>query len=68
MIWAIKPRLITEYPQDTIWQQSIIYEIFRRFWHKFFYHRKRMEYLDLAKELIVNFETGIKSFIDGLKK
>ena len=64
----IKPRLITEYPQDTIWEQNIIYEMFRRMWHKMFYHHKRMEYLDVGKELIVNFETGIKNFIETLRK
>jgi len=64
----LKPRLITEYPQDTIWEQNIIYEMFRRMWHKMFYHHKRMEYLDMGKELIVNFETGIKNFIETLRK
>ncbi len=63
----IRPRLITEYPQDTVWQQSLIYEIFRRFWHKRFYHRKRMEYLNLSKELIVTFEKSVKNYIDELK-
>jgi len=58
----IKPNLITEYPQDTLWQQNIIYEIFRRFWHKYFYHKKRMEYLNFGKELIVTFEKRIKVF------
>ena len=64
---VIKPRLITEYPQDTIWQQSIIYEMFRRFWHKRFYHHKRMEYLNLSKELIVTFERAVKNYMDDLK-
>src|SRR3989338_6713629 len=40
---TIKPRLITEYPQDTLWQQSIFYEAMRRMWHKSFYHNKRMQ-------------------------
>lgn len=63
----IKPRLVTEYPQDTIWQQNILYEMLRRFWHRIFYHRKRMEYLDLGKELVVNFENSIKHFMDTLR-
>lgn len=63
----IKPRLITEYPQDTIWQQSIVYEMLRRFWHRMFYHHKRMEYLSLGKELLVNFEGSIKHFAESLK-
>jgi hypothetical protein len=63
----IKPRLITEYPQDTIWQQSIFYEMLRRFWDSRFYHHKRMEYLNMGKEMIVSFETTIKKYIDELK-
>mgnify|MGYP001573536592 CR=1 FL=1 len=63
----MKPRLLTEYPQDTIWQQSIVYEMLRRFWHKAFYHHKRMEFLNYGKELLVNFETSIKNYIETLK-
>jgi hypothetical protein len=63
----IRPRLITEYPQDTIWQQNIIYEMLRRFWHRMFYHHKRMEFLAMGKELVINFERSIKSFTETLK-
>src|SRR3989344_2597183 len=63
----LKPRLITEYPQDTVWQQNIIYEMFRRFWHVKFYHRKRMEYLNFGKELLVSFETEIKKYLEELR-
>ncbi len=64
----IRPRLITEYPQDTVWQQSIIYEMLRRFWHTRFYHRKRMEYINYGKETIVSFESGLKDFGEKLKE
>lgn len=64
----IKPRLITEYPQDTMFQQSIFYEILRRFWHKFFYHHKRMEYLNFGKELVTTFESAIKHFGETLRE
>jgi len=64
----IKPRLITEYPQDTIWQQNIIYEMLRRFWHRMFYHHKRMEYLNMGKEMTVNFEGSIKHFMEMIKE
>jgi hypothetical protein len=63
----IRSRLITEYPQDTIWQQNIIYEMFRRFWHRMFYHHKRMEFLAMGKELVINFERAIKAFTETLK-
>lgn len=64
----LKPRLITEYPQDTIWQNSIIYEMLRRFWHKYYYHKKRMEFLSYAKELLTTFESSIKHFGETLRE
>ncbi|MFC2143632.1 hypothetical protein ACFLQN_04510 [Candidatus Aenigmatarchaeota archaeon] len=64
----IQPRLITEYPQDTVWQQNILYEMVRRFWHKAFYHNKRMQYLNYAKELIVGFERSVKEFAESLRE
>jgi len=64
----IKPRLITEYPQDTVFQQSIFYEMSRRFWHKFFYHHKRMEYLNFGKEIITSFESALKHFGETLRE
>jgi hypothetical protein len=63
----MRPRLITEYPQDTIWQQNIVYEMLRRFWHRMFYHHKRMEFLAFGKEIMINFERSTKSFMETLK-
>ena len=53
--------LVTEYPQDTFWQRSLLYEILRMFWHRSFYEKQREEYLKEGKRLIA-------SFIDELKK
>ncbi len=64
----LKPRLITEYPQDTIWQQNIIYEMFRRLWHNMFYQNQRMEYLNLGKELLTSMESSIKHFGETLRE
>lgn len=64
---TIKPRLLTEYPQDTVWQQSIVYEMMRRMWHKAFYHHKRMEFLLMAKDLLVNFEGSLKQYSEVLR-
>ena len=49
-------------------QQNLMYEMVRRMWHRVFYQRKRMEYLDLGKELIMNFERGLKDFGEELRK
>lgn len=62
----IKPNMITEYPQDTIWQRNILYEMVRKFYHKFFYQKKRMEFLNFGKELVVSFESGIKHYAESL--
>ena len=63
----LKPRLITEYPQDTIWQQNIMYEMFRRFWHNMFYQQQRMQYLNLGKELLTSMESSVKHFGETLR-
>ncbi len=65
---TLKPRIITEYPQDTVWQQSIFYEMTRRFWHRAFYHKKRMEYLYYSKDLLVEFERSLKGFGEEIRK
>ena len=65
---TIRPRLITEYPQDTIWQQSIVYEMLRRTWHRIFYQQKRVEYLNTGKELLINFENALKRAAEQLRE
>ncbi len=59
-------RLITEYPQDTLWQKSFPYEFLRRFWHRLFYHHKRMEYINMGKEIVVRFEQSLKQFGEAM--
>ena len=61
-----RPALITEYPQDTFWQQSIFYEMLRRLWHVIFYRRRRNEYYMLARELSEQFDREIKAFLEKL--
>jgi len=64
---TIKPALITEYPQDTLIQQSIFYEMARLFWHQVFYHKKRMEFMKLGRELVDNFNKELKRFGEELR-
>ena len=64
---VLKPRFVTEYPQDTIIQQSIIYEMVRRFWHTVFYHRKRMEWFEEARHLSIQYQTKIKQYFEELR-
>lgn len=58
---SVEGALRTEYPQDTIWEKSLLYEFLRMFWHTFFYTRKRDEYIREGRRII-------SLFIDNLKK
>ena len=62
-----RPVLITEYPQDTMWQQNVLYEIFRRLWHTIFYSKKRDEFYNMGKNMSERFERDLKDFIEELK-
>ncbi|MEM7826144.1 MAG: hypothetical protein QW451_00750 [Candidatus Aenigmatarchaeota archaeon] len=63
-----EPRLRTEYPQDTIWQRSLLYELFRTLWHKLIYQSTRMRYLQECRELSQRFMEEVKSFLNLLPK
>jgi len=65
---SIDAALITEYPQDTLLQQSIFYEMGRRFWHAVVYHKKRMEYIEMGRRIIRKFEEEIKKFLEELRE
>lgn len=64
----IKPRFVTEYPQDTLIQQSIFYEMARRFWHNTFYQKQRLKWFDEGKQLSAKFETELKKYMDELRQ
>ena len=56
----------TEYPQDTVWERSIFYEIGRVFWHKVFYHEKRADYQNECRDIMSLFINELKSFFNLL--
>ncbi|MEM5798303.1 MAG: hypothetical protein QW703_00515 [Candidatus Aenigmatarchaeota archaeon] len=64
---SIKPILRTEYPQDTVWQRSIIYEMLRTLWHRIFYYRKREQYSEECRRGTTLFQQKIKEYFDSLK-
>lgn len=53
--------LRTEYPQDTVWERSLLYEIMRMVWHRTFYTQKREQWIHEGRRLIA-------TFLDELKK
>lgn len=59
-IVTINGTLRTEYPQDTIWQRSLLYETLRMFWHTMFYTSKRAKYLIEGRHLVVMFADDLK--------
>jgi len=60
--------LRTEYPQDTIWQRSLIYEMFRTFVHKVLYQEQRKRYKEECVSLINQLQAEIKEFLNILPK
>ena len=59
--------LRSEYPQDTLWQRSLFYEMMRTFWHRVFYHKKREEYAEECRHSTILFMNKMKEFCNTLK-
>jgi 6-phosphogluconate dehydrogenase len=53
--------LRTEYPQDTYWQRSLLYEILSMFWHTTFYNSQRVEYIKEGRRLLSLFCNQVKA-------
>jgi hypothetical protein len=62
----IEGRLRTEYPQDTIWQRSFFYELFRVFYHRVIYEEKRNQFKVQCKDWIYKIQDELKSFLNIL--
>ncbi len=63
----IYPNFQTQYPQDTMWQQSMIYNILLVLWHRVFYASVRDKYLREARNLMDKFMDEIKKYSEELK-
>jgi len=64
----IEGRLRTEYPQDTLWQRSLFYEMFRVFYHKVIYEETRRRYKDQCRDWCMKFQEELKAFLNILPK
>ena len=62
----LRGELLTEYPQDTWWERSMVYEIIRTLWHRIFYRQKRWEYREVCKEAMMTFHNRVKEFFNLL--
>ena len=63
----IKPRFITEYPQDNVFQQSIIYEVMRRLWDTIFYTKQREEWKIESRAILSEFLDKLKKYMAELR-
>ncbi len=64
----IKVALRTEYPQDKLWQKTMIYEFSRVFWHNIFYENTRQEYTERGRVLVNDFVNKLIQYFEGIKK
>ena len=62
----IEGLLRTEYPQETLWQRSLLYEMFRMFYHRVIYESTRARYKEKCKSLIYKFQDELKKFLNIL--
>ncbi len=53
--------LRTEYPQDTVWERSLLYEFMRMIWHTSFYKSKRDQYFEEGRRLLSTMVNDLKS-------
>lgn len=64
----MRPLLRTEYPQDTLWQKTIFYEMMRVFWHRGFYHNKRREYIIEGRRLLAMLQDQLEEYFRDLRE
>lgn len=58
---TVSSALRTEYPQDTYWQKSLLYEFLRMAWHTLFYSSTRDGYMREGRRLVSLFTDNLKS-------
>ena len=57
---VVEGAMRTEYPQDTVWERSLLYEFLRMTWHRLFYGSKRDQMLRDGRKLIGVFLEDLK--------
>jgi hypothetical protein len=58
----------TDYPQDTVWEKSLLYEIFRVFYHKVFYVSQIQKFKETCRDMMLTLQNEIKAFLNILPK
>ncbi|MBI2084503.1 MAG: hypothetical protein HYT70_02730 [Candidatus Aenigmarchaeota archaeon] len=63
---SFEGKIRTEYPQDTVWQRSLLYEMFRTMYHKLIYQGIRKKYVEECRGLLLQFGDELKQFFNLL--
>jgi hypothetical protein len=66
--FVLEGMIRTEYPQDTLWERSFFYEMFRTFYHKIFYKEKRYQYIVECRDAMLLIQNEMKEFFNLLTK
>jgi hypothetical protein len=66
--FVIEGMIRTEYPQDTLWERSFVYEMFRTFYHRMFYDEQRQRWIQECRDSILQIQTELKEFFNLLVK
>jgi hypothetical protein len=65
---TIRGAIRAEYPQDTIWQKSIVYEFFRVLYHKLIYIKLWEKYMEDCRDMMNLFVNEMKAYFNLLQK
>ena len=63
---SVEPYVRTEYPQDTVWQKSLLYEVGRMFADKVFYERKRLQYIADVQRRLKKFRQRLQKAVEEI--
>jgi len=64
----IRAAVRAEYPQDTFWQRSIIYEFFRVLYHKLIYVGTWDKYMADCRDMLTMFINEMKAYLNILQR
>lgn len=64
----IRGAIRAEYPQDTMWQRSIIYEFFRVLYHKILYVNIWEKYMEDCRAMLRLFVEEMKAYLNLIQK
>ncbi len=64
----IRGAIRAEYPQDTMWQKSIVYEFFRVLYHKILYVSTWEKYMEDCREMLRLFIEEMKAYLNLIQR